>query len=151
MGDDLHMRFKRTGLIMGGVAAVVLAITAIAILLGTIGSRNGQPPSDEQQVRDTITSLYDAYNRNDLADYQSHLCGDLLAVFATASLDKLNSSGVQVTTTIDSVRVDHDTASAVVTEQVPQPTGNVERRTVAHSLERHDGEWKICHTTLRGD
>lgn len=101
------------------------------------------PPSDEDQVRQALKVLQDAYNTQNWDVYLQMLCPSERAKFTGGVMDSLKKTRADMgvtTATVVSVTVDGDNASAVV-------DGNSEvvgSGRVTMKFERGDDGWKLC-------
>ena len=101
------------------------------------------PPSDEDQVRQALKVLQDAYNTQNWDVYLQMLCPSERAKFTGGVMDSLKKTRADMgvtTANVVSVTVDGDNASAVV-------DGNSEvagTGRVTMKFERGDDGWKLC-------
>lgn len=100
------------------------------------------PTSDEDQIREVVAELEDAYNRADWDAFRALFCAEQRTdLFDDDDLDESLAEDGRVETSADSVTVTRDTASAEITyqdESMDEPD------TETWDFIREDGEWMIC-------
>ncbi|MEZ0363184.1 nuclear transport factor 2 family protein [Mycobacterium sp. pUA109] len=100
------------------------------------------PPSDEDQVRQTVMAFQDAYNTQKWDDYRALMCTAMRDRFTDAAMDLLKKTRAAqglTNVTVTGVDVDGDAATATLDAQNEM----LGRRTIQLKLAREDG-WKVC-------
>uniref|UniRef100_UPI00082CFCA7 Rv0361 family membrane protein n=1 Tax=Nocardia amamiensis TaxID=404578 RepID=UPI00082CFCA7 len=139
-------RSNRRLLVLGGAAALVVALVAVIVALVTMSGDD----SPEAQVRATITDYTDALKSGDLATLRSTTCGPLHDFYQGIPDDQfagvhrlsVERKNIPVVDSIDAIRVTDDTAIAQATVYTEADPGNRSQRTF--DLQRTDDGWKVC-------
>ncbi|OBF46255.1 hypothetical protein A5787_11755 [Mycobacterium sp. 852002-50816_SCH5313054-b] len=100
------------------------------------------PPSDEDQIRQTVMAFQDAYNTQNWGAYTELMCSAMRAEFTGPTMDYLKKSRAQnglTTVKITSVAVSGDTATVAMDAQ----NEALGAGSVSLPLKLEDG-WKIC-------
>lgn len=100
------------------------------------------PPSDEDQIRQTVMAFQDAYNTQNWGAYTELMCSAMRVEFTGPTMDYLKKSRTQnglTTVKITSVAISGDTATVAMDAQ-NEALGS---RSVSLPLKLEDG-WKIC-------
>lgn len=100
------------------------------------------PPSDEDQIRQTVMAFQDAYNTQNWDAYTQLMCSAMRAEFTGTVMDYLKKSRTQnglTTVKITSVAITGDTATVAMDAQ-NEALGS---GSVSLPLKLEDG-WKIC-------
>ncbi len=100
------------------------------------------PPSDEDQIRQTVMAFQDAYNTQNWGAYTELMCSAMRAEFTGPTMDYLKKSRTQnglTTVKITSVAISGDTATVAMDAQ-NEALGSA---SVSLPLKLEDG-WKIC-------
>ena len=101
-----------------------------------------QVPDDDQQVRDAVMALQDAYNTQNWDAYLDAMCPSWAAQYTGPVMDMTKKSRVDqglTTVTVTSVRIVGDEATATADAQNEM----LGRKTVEFQLVRDDG-WRVC-------
>ena len=143
---------RRLGWVLA-IVVIVLAVTAIAILLAVLLTRMHHPKaSQEERVRQTIRQLDTALQSGDLATLRSITCGatrDGYVEYDEHSWQETYhrvaaAKQIPVIDTIDEVVVNGQHAEANVTTYMaydPQV-----RSTRSFDLQFRDDQWKVCQS-----
>ncbi|MDT5013148.1 MAG: hypothetical protein QOH57_4765 [Mycobacterium sp.] len=124
---------NRKPIILGVIALGVVAIIATVLVL-TLGGEPAQ--SDEEQVRAAVATLEDSFNRQDTEAYRAIHCR------SRQTSKAVNPKGLHRETTIKSLKIDGDKATAQIEtdwqhdELGPQPG--------TYELVRESDRWKVC-------
>ncbi len=100
------------------------------------------PPSDEDQIRQTVMAFQDAYNTQNWGAYTELMCSAMRVEFTGPTMDYLKKSRTQnglTTVKITSVAISGDTATVAMDAQ----NETLGSRSVSLPLKLEDG-WKIC-------
>lgn len=100
------------------------------------------PPSDEDQIRQTVMAFQDAYNTQNWSAYTELMCSAMRVEFTGPTMDYLKKSRTQnglTTVKITSVAISGDTATVAMDAQ----NETLGSRSVSLPLKLEDG-WKIC-------
>ncbi|OBG34234.1 hypothetical protein A5673_22180 [Mycobacterium sp. E3198] len=100
------------------------------------------PPSDEDQIRQTVMAFQDAYNTQNWGAYTELMCSAMRAEFTGPVMDYLKKSRTQnglTTIKITSVAISGDTATVAMDAQ----NEALGAGSVSLPLKLEDG-WKIC-------
>ena len=125
------------------VAQQTSAAASSAVAAPPTSTAAPAPPSDEDQVRQALKVVQDAYNTQNWDVYLQMLCPTERAKFTGGVMDSLKKTRADMgvtTVNVVSVTVDGDNASAVV-------DGNSEvagSARVTMKFERGDDGWKLC-------
>lgn len=102
------------------------------------------PPSDEDQIRQTVTAFQDAYNTQNWTAYTELMCSAMRAKFTGPVMNYVKKGRAESGLThivITSVTINGDTATAAMNSS-NEALGT---RAVSLPLKLEDG-WKICQT-----
>jgi hypothetical protein len=100
------------------------------------------PPSDEDQVRETVMAFQDAYNTQNWDAYLELMCPAWSAQYTGPVMDATKKSRVDqglTTVAVTGVRIVGDEATATVDAQ----NELLGRKTLDFTLVREDG-WRVC-------
>ncbi len=102
------------------------------------------PPTDEEQIRQTVTAFQDAYNTQNWAAYTELMCSAMRAQFTGPVMDYVKKGRAETGLThitITKVTITGETAVAAM-DSSNEALGT---RSVTLPLKLEDG-WKICKT-----
>ncbi|WP_142383291.1 nuclear transport factor 2 family protein [Mycobacterium intracellulare] len=102
------------------------------------------PPSDEDQIRQTVTAFQDAYNTQNWTAYTELMCSAMRAKFTGPVMNYVKKGRAESGLThivITSVKINGDTATAAMNSS----NEALGARAVSLPLKLEDG-WKICQT-----
>lgn len=130
--------------VTGGTPAVprTSAPTSATAAAPTNAPAPSAPPSDEDQIRQTVMAFQDAYNTQNWDAYTELMCSAMRVEFTGPTMDYLKKSRTQnglTTVKITSVAISGDTATVAMDAQ-NEALGS---RSVSLPLKLEDG-WKIC-------
>lgn len=128
-------RKPRTALIVGGIAAVVLAAVVAIVIAVFAGSK---APSDEQRIRSLVHHSFNAWKRGDADEYANTVCAAQRQSERESVAHDSNRDDGDLT--VGKVTIDGDHAEAEVTV-----TKHGESDTNTLHVVREDGEWKLCN------
>jgi len=133
---------RRTGLVIGGAVAAVAVVAIVATALGVVFTRESKP-SDEEQIRQVIASMVDAWNNSDFEKYRQAVCekNQKDSYFSEEFFLYMTDSRGPIHITVKSVEVKGDTAIAVIDVKLRDAEQTDEDEYV-----RENGEWKQCST-----
>jgi hypothetical protein len=118
------------------------SVPTSATAVPTNPSAPSKPPSDEDQIRQTVMAFQDAYNTQNWGAYTELMCSAMRAEFTGPVMDYLKKSRTQnglTTVKITSVAITGDTATVAMDAQ-NEALGS---GSVSLPLKLEDG-WKIC-------
>lgn len=102
------------------------------------------PPSDDEQIRQTVTAFQDAYNTQNWTAYTELMCAAMRAKFTGPVMDYVKKGRAEsglTHITITAVTINGETATAAMNSS-NEALGT---RAVSLPLKLEDG-WKICQT-----
>jgi hypothetical protein len=139
---------RKNGLIVGGLAAVLLLVVAgvIAVVLlrspsdttATKSTQTSAQKTDEQQIEGAVKAFEDAWNDRNFDGFKPILCKAMQSdkqFNEEDFLDARSDSG-ELTLDVQSVQVNGDSATATVTHE-GEDEDDID-------FVREDGSWKWC-------
>lgn len=124
---------------LAAAAAVILAIGVTAVIIAF--QRSDPPKSDEDQIRDTLNALADAYNDSDFDTYVTHFCPMERSGLGDASeLRQDRSDTGRLDFEVISIDVTGDTAKVTATATV-ENEDDPDTETV--DFVKEDGRWML--------
>jgi hypothetical protein len=138
---------RRTGLVIGALAATLLACAGAAIAVvsvsghsvtGTATRPAGTALSDEDQVRAVVDRFEQSWNEEDFDAMSEILCEDMRndPEFDPSIMSEMRSIAGSLTLTVVDLYVNGDAATATILNQGEDPDDI--------DFTREDGEWKWC-------
>ncbi|MCH9759513.1 MAG: nuclear transport factor 2 family protein [Actinomycetia bacterium] len=125
-----------------GLAALAAAIVAVGVATLIIASQKADAPkSDEDQIREALSGLVEAYNNSDYDTYVSHICPSERSGLSDASelkqdrsdTGRLSFDDISIDVTGDTAKV---TATATVENEEEPDTETVD-------FAKEDGRWMM--------
>lgn len=125
-----------------GLGAVAAAIVAVGVAAPIILSRTADPPkSDEDQIREVLSGIVEAYNNSDFNTYVSYFCPSERSGLGDASelrqdrsdTGRLSFDDISIDITGDTAKV---TATATVENEDEPDTQTVD-------MAKEDGRWMM--------
>ncbi len=135
-------RRRGNGFVAVGLAAIVIvAIVVIEVLLAVPG--RDIKPSDTEQVRQVIAEMSEAWNNSDFAEFRRALCegNRVQSRFAPNKVRQRRELSGRTETTVESVQVNGDIATASVTDVYEQEDEPLTRE---EDFVKESGTWKFC-------
>lgn len=141
---------RRTALILGSVAAVLLIAVAAVVTVavtrdGPTAGPNGTPTtttaaalSDEEQIEKVVEQFQQAWNNQEFDDLRNLMCSTMRAdeQFSRANFTDMRDELGQLDLTVTSIEVTGKKADTVIENDGKDPDD------IAFSYE--NGEWKWC-------
>ena len=142
---------RKTGLIVGALAATLLiGVGVVAVVATSGGSTNGMATrpagtsaveperSDEEQVRDVVDRFEQSWNDEDFDAMSEILCEDMRnhPQFDPSIMSEMRAGSDTLALTVAQLDIDGDSATATILNRGADPD-DIE-------FAREEGEWKWC-------
>jgi hypothetical protein len=140
---------RKTGLIVGGLVAVLLLVAGVVITVVVLRSpsegtttkstqTSANQKTDEEQIEDAVKAFEAAWNDRDFEAFEPILCEEMRndKEFNEKDFLAARSDTGELNLAVESVEVDGDSATATVTHE-GEGADDID-------FVREDGSWKWC-------